>query len=282
MAKGEGKRKQEHEAKHGCKRRVARWVAAVVVAVVVLACAGFGVYVNDYYHAQPSAVAALEGDAAVQVEHRDGYYVFAPTTTGADGNQTSDSSSADSQMTSSQPVRTQVGFIFYPGAKVEPAAYAPLARAFAEQGVLFVVLEPPCNLAILNQNQADGVQEAFPQVSQWYIGGHSLGGVVAANYANKHADAFSGVVFLASYSTADLRDSGLRALSVCGTNDGVLNWENYEKDKANLPEDAVEVKIEGGCHSYFADYGIQEGDGVPSIQRADQIAQTVDAFLAFM
>ncbi|MCF0206701.1 MAG: alpha/beta hydrolase, partial [Bacteroidales bacterium] len=41
-----------------------------------------------------------------------------------------------------------------------------------------------------------------------------------------------------------------------------------------------ELVIEGGCHSYFGWYGMQDGDGEPSISRDEQINRTVDFLLA--
>jgi hypothetical protein len=77
-----------------------------------------------------------------------------------------------------------------------------------------------------------------------------------ASYAAKHRDDFSGFILLAAYSTVDLSDSGLSMLSIYGSMDGVLDREKYEKYLSNLPDEAKEVVIEGGCHSYFGSYGM--------------------------
>jgi hypothetical protein len=55
--------------------------------------------------------------------------------------------------------------------------------------------------------------------------------------------------------------------------------EKYEKYLPNLPDEAKEVVIEGGCHSYFGSYGMQEGDGMPTITREEQLEETVEAIL---
>jgi len=39
----------------------------------------------------------------------------------------------------------------------------------------------------------------------------------------------------------------------------------------------METVIEGGCHSYFAIYGHQDGDGDATITRSQQIQATIDA-----
>ena len=181
-----------------------------------------------------------------------------------------------------QPEAPQAGLIFYPGGKVEAEAYAPLLEACAERGILCVLLRMPGNLAVLDRNAADGVAADYPEVTDWYIGGHSLGGAMAAGYAAKHTEALAGLVLLGAYSTADLTDSGLRVLSIYGSEDGVLNREKYDSNHANLPADAAELVIQGGCHAGFGSYGPQDGDGTPTISGEEQIARTADAIAAML
>ena len=109
------------------------------------------------------------------------------------------------------------------------------------------------------------IPERFSEVTDWYIGGHSLGGAMAASYAAKHTDELDGLVLLAAYSTADLTDSGLRVYAAYGSEDGVLNREKYEADRINLPQNTTETVIDGGCHAGFGSYGAQKGDGAPVI-----------------
>ena len=174
------------------------------------------------------------------------------------------------------------GLIFYPGGKVENTAYAPLLHDLAEDGILCVLVKMPCNLAVLDMNAADSIPERFSEVTDWYIGGHSLGGAMAASYAAKHTDELDGLVLLAAYSTADLTDSGLRVYAAYGSEDGVLNREKYEADRINLPQDTTEMVIDGGCHAGFGSYGAQKGDGAPVISAEEQQQQTADALAAWM
>ena len=229
-----------------------RIALAVILAFVLICAAAFAAYVNIYYHAEPAAVQAMAPDSAVSVyEMRDGVTVFAPEEPSA-------------------------GFIFYPGGKVEHTAYAPLLRACAERGVLCVLVRMPGNLAVFNINGANGIPEQFPDVDHWYLGGHSLGGAMAASYAADHADELDGLVLLAAYSTRDLTGSGLAVLSVYGSEDGVLDMEKYEQYRSNLPADASEVVIDGGCHAGFGRYGAQAGDGTPTISSDEQINRTAE------
>ena len=239
------------------KKSFPRRVFLCLLVVLLAACIAFGVYVSDYYHADPAAEDALVSDDAVTVTEQDGTWVFAPKSPTA-------------------------GLIFYPGGKVENTAYAPFLHDLAENGILCVLVKMPCNLAVLDMNAADGIPERFPEVTSWYIGGHSLGGAMAASYASKHADKLDGLVLLAAYSTADLTDSGLRVYSTYGSEDGVLNREKYEADRAKLPQDTTETVIDGGCHAGFGSYGAQKGDGTPVISAEEQQQQTVDALAVWM
>ncbi|MBR3836032.1 MAG: alpha/beta hydrolase [Clostridia bacterium] len=230
----------------------------ILISISILCCAAVGIYASDYYRADAIAVSAGASADGVSVIHdTDGEAVF-------------------------MPQNPECGLIFYPGGKVEYKAYAPLMKALAEEGVLCVVTEMPLNLAVLDVDAADGIAERYPDIKSWFIGGHSLGGSMAASYALDHADALDGLVLLASYSTADLSVTDLRVISVYGSNDGVLNMEKYEEYKSNLPENTVETVIDGGCHAYFGSYGAQEGDGTPTITADRQIAQTVTALKEFI
>lgn len=228
------------------------WIAA---AAVLLALAiGCGMYVSDYYRADETAAGAMAGSEAVTVRQLGNMAVFTPE----------------------DPI---AGFIFYPGGKVEHTAYAPLMLALAERDVLCVLVEMPCNLAVLDMNAAEGIPEQFPEVGNWYIGGHSLGGSMAAGFAADNAGDFRGLVLLAAYSTADLADTNLAVVSLYGSEDGVLNMEKYESYHENLPGGTFEMVIEGGNHAGFGSYGAQEGDGEAAISTAEQVKITADAII---
>ena len=238
------------------KKRTKIILAVYLVILLLLGVGGY-TYVADYYRADEAAVAAMAYQAdEVQIQE--------------DGN-----------VTWFVPQAPTAGLIFYPGGKVEHTAYAPLLRACAEQGLLCTLVRMPGNLAVLDANAADGLQEKHPEITGWYIAGHSLGGAMAANYAAAHSDEYSGLILLAAYSTKDLTQTPLQVLSVYGSEDGVMNRETYKKNWANLPADTTEVILEGGCHAQFGSYGSQDGDGTPTISGEEQIQQTVEAIAAF-
>ena len=97
----------KNQKKKSFSLRVFLCLLAVLLAVYV----AFGVYVSDYYHADPAAEDALVSDDVVSVTKQNGNWVFAPESPTA-------------------------GLIFYPGGKVENTAYAPLLHDLAEDGVL--------------------------------------------------------------------------------------------------------------------------------------------------
>ena len=227
-------------------------LAAVAVALALMI--GVAVYAGDYYRADAYAREAMAGSDTVTVTQSGKLTVFAPK-------------------------MAEAGFIFYPGGKVEHTAYAPLLLELAEHNILCVLVKMPLNLAVLNMDAAEGIPEQFPDVDSWYIGGHSLGGSMAASFAADNAGDFEGLILLAAYSTADLSETDLEVLSLYGSQDGVLNMEKYEQYRTNLPETATEALISGGNHAQFGSYGRQEGDGEASITPQAQLAAALQSLL---
>lgn len=180
--------------------------------------------------------------------------------------------------------RPSTGFVFWPGALVDPRAYAPLLRRVAEQGTVVVVVKEPYDIAFFDPDAATSVISADPQVRQWYVGGHSLGGVVAASYAANHRDTVTGLVLWASYPLGDLRQqlAGARVLSVSASNDGLTTPADVEESRTNLPPAARFVVVEGAVHSSFGDYGEQRGDGTPTVPKDVAQAEIVAATAGFL
>jgi pimeloyl-ACP methyl ester carboxylesterase len=140
----------------------------------------------------------------------------------------------------------------------------------------------PYNLAVLRMDAAEGLQEMYPDIESWYIGGHSLGGSMASSYIEKSGDAFDGLILLGSYSAVDLSGKDIDVLSVYGSEDKVLNKDKYDECKANLPASFQEEIIKGVCHAFFGMYGKQEGDGKPTISNERQIQITADIICDFV
>ena len=236
------------------KRKILIISISIVAALAIIlgACA---IYLGDYYRADEGAIAVFAPEDNVTVSTLDGGNIVF------------------------EPQGATVGFIFYPGGKVEYAAYVPLMSALAEEGVLCILIPMPFNLAVLDMNAAKGMTEQYPGIDDWYIGGHSLGGSMAVSFVADNSDDFEGLILLGSYSTAEV---ALPVLSIYGSEDKVMNREKYDKYKANINSSLTEHVIDGGCHAYFGMYGAQDGDGMPSISNEEQINITVTEIITFI
>lgn len=244
------------------RKRWPRRLALALAALALIALAGaaaFAVYASDYYHDADAVHENLVSTAALPVAEGEGYLAFG-----------------------SPDART--GIVLYPGAKVEYSAYAPLMRDLAERGYLAVVVQMPFNFAFFDIDAADRVRAAYPQVDDWWVGGHSLGGSMAAQYAADHANdpALAGLVLLGAYTASDLSGANLGVITVYGSNDQVLNREKLAESAAQLPGSAQTVVIEGGNHAGFGAYGPQDGDGEAAISADEQQKQTADALATFI
>lgn len=233
-------------------------LAVLFAALLLCAAGGTVMYARSFYPAQAEAVACIaspaEGVRLAQEKNRLAFIPEEPT----------------------------VGLVFYPGGNVDYRSYAPLMEALAERGILSVLLKMPLSLAILDMDAAEGVQSSYPQVERWYIGGHSLGGFAASTYLEKAHTDYEGLILLAAYTQSDLTATGLDVLTIYGSEDGVLNMDNYAKGLPLLPDGYSELVIDGGCHAYFGAYGAQKGDGIPTVSREDQMRITVDAVADFI
>lgn len=239
------------------KRRTMRIVLFSLFALALAFVLAAAIYLGSYYTADYAAIGEFLPEGITYKEEPGGRIVFAPE--GA-----------------------TVGVIFYPGGKVEHRAYIPLMAQLAKEGILCVLVEMPFRLAVFDADAASGVQSEYMQIDRWYIGGHSLGGSMAASYLKKHASDYEGLLLLASYATADLSETDLAVLSVCGSEDGVLSFDKYRKNLSNLPSDTTEAVIDGGCHAGFGMYGRQKGDGTPRISSAEQIKQTAAIVISWL
>ncbi len=235
---------------HKLKRRLS-WllVAIAVVAAAIL------LWVWRVYPPMPEALATLQSDAQVSVETEQ-WLVFGPPGQSA-----------------------EAGLIIYPGALIDPRAYAPAAKAIAAQGYTVVIVPMPLKLAVLGIGRARAVMEALSEVQHWAIGGHSLGGAMAARFVRDNPSLVKGLVLWAAYPSTsdDLSASDLKVASVYGTRDGLTSLNEIDRSRQLLPPDTQFIAIEGGNHAQFGWYGAQSGDNDAAISRAAQQAQIVEA-----
>ncbi len=227
----------------------------VIGSAIAIGLTGFIVWGMTPLGPDDEALAALESDAVVTVQNADNYIIFIP---GA--------------------IVPITGFILYPGGHVDYRSYAPVAREIAGRGYMVAIVEMPFSLAIFGPERADNVIAAYPDIRYWVIGGHSLGGSIAATYAGNNPGKVQGLVFWASYPPAadDLSKTELKGLTTYGSNDLVLNMDDFNATLQLLPPGTIRQVIEGGNHAQFGNYGPQPGDGIATIPAADQQRQAAD------
>ena len=241
------------------KRPVRPWHAALLIPL--LAAGILGITGGIVLRPMPEALAALASGDGVEVV-TEPWLAFRPVGT--------------------QPT---VGLIFYPGARADARAYAPIAKDIAGEGYHVVVVPMPLNMAILNQGAADRVMKAYPDIEHWIVGGHSLGGAMAASFARNHPDAVDGLAVWAPYYLLrypDLSGSDLEVVTIYGTLDGLIPPARIESSRPYLPDDARWIAIEGGNHAQFSWYGGQTGDNPATITREVQQQEAISATLSLL
>ena len=168
--------------------------------------------------------------------------------------------------------------IFYPGAKVEASAYAPLMYELAVSGIDCFLVRMPLRMAFFGLNTALDIVEGW-DYGTWILSGHSLGGAMAASCAASNPGTFDGLLLLAAYSTQSLTEDDLWVLSLYGSEDQVLNMDNVISGREMMPEEYTEICIEGGNHAQFGSYGEQDGDGMAQISAQEQRGAVTAALL---
>ena len=237
------------------RRRTVGLALLVVLAVAVLG----WLWYTEPQPVLPKATASLASTPEVTFVDNDGRLEWAP----ADGDYST-------------------GLVIYPGGKVPPEAYGPLAQQIAAAGYLVVITPMPFNLAVLGIGAADAAIAAHPEVATWAMAGHSLGGSMAAQYASDHLDTIEGLAFWASYPATDLSAAPLAVTSIYGTLDPGAARMSGPEAQAQLPPDTVFVPIEGGNHEQMGHYTGQPNDGVATIPREEQQAQVAAATVTML
>ncbi len=248
------------------KKAIALFILAACMALITAQSASAGSIV--YAAPLAEAKAAMNSTTLVTVSSVyvsawiDSYYVFTPKT-----------------------VTATKGLIIYPGAMIDPRAYAVLAQAVAQQGIQVAIIPMPLNLAIFGYNRANKPIEKFTNINTWVISGHSLGGAMACTYAKSNVNKIDGMVLLAGYpsTTDDLSGLSLPVLSLWAQNDGLSTAAKIAQYKYLLPATTDYYEIMGGIHSYFGYYTPSSlGDGTATITRAEQTSQIVNETVDFI
>ena len=235
-------------------RRRNKIIIGVLLAVVIVL-VGFVVWAETPPEPMPEAYDALKSDSAVTVSV-DNWLVFSPVSS-----------------------NVSTGFIIYPGGRVDFRSYAPAAHAIATEGYFVVIPLMPLNLAVFGVGTANDVIGHYPNISSWAIGGHSLGGTMAAQFAFENPSKIKGLILLAAYpaSGTDLSKSNLLVTTIHGSNDGLVSTAQIDDSLKLLPPSTLRVEIAGGNHAQFGCYGDQAGDNAATITREAQQNLTVNA-----
>lgn len=250
--------KQNEEKQRQKKRKINKNISKVVIAVVLIALVGSLAWLLNAYEPQDVARENLVSSNEVKVVEGD-ITEFIP-----------------------KDVVSHTGVIIYPGARIDVKAYAPLANRLAQNGYKVFAVDMPFNMAIFSSHKADKVIDENKDIENWVIVGHSLGGAMATNAIETNSK-IKGIVYLASYPSGDkIKETGAEVLTIWGSKDGVINFENLIKAKENLPKDTEYVEIEGGNHSSFGDYGLQKGDAKAIISEEEQLNITVESICDFI
>lgn len=231
------------------KKKIITRVLIILAAILLILAGTFLIYVLQYYKSDATAE-DIYSTYSESIEVGKDYTVFYP-----------------------EPDKNKnKGLIFYPGGKVEETAYAPILNRLSGEGITCVLIKMPFHLAVFDVNAADGIIEQFPEITSWYMGGHSLGGAMASSYAVEHSEEVAGLILLAAYP---VNKSDIPAVIIYGSEDKVLNRDKL-KGLTGL------VEIQGGNHAQFGNYGFQKGDGTASISDEEQQIETVQAIVDFL
>jgi len=227
---------------------------------VVIVLVGIVVWAETPPSPMPEAYDALKSDTSVTVSIGN-WLVFTPVSS-----------------------NVSTGFIIYPGGRVDFRSYAPAAHAIAAQGYLVIIPLMPLNLAVFGVGAANDIIGHYQNISSWAIGGHSLGGTMAAQFAFENPSKIKGLVLWAAYpaSGTDLSKSDLLVTTIHGSNDGLVSTKQIDDSLKLLPSSTVRVEITGGNHAQFGWYGNQAGDNSPTITRELQQNRTVTATVSLL
>ena len=241
-------------------RRRLKWLLAVL-GVVIVAAILWGIQWATFARPPlPEAMQALESDDLVRVTD-DPWLTFSPG-----------------------QISPTTGFVFYPGGRVDPRGYAALMRDIASAGYLVIVPDMPVNMAVFDSDVASEIIAHYPAIDHWVMGGHSVGGAMAAQYTAQHPDVIEGLAIWASYppNSSDLSSLDIPVVSIYGGRELRVNDASVGERKHLLPRDTLYVRIEGGDHHQFGSYEIDPADHLATISRESQHRQIIQATLPIL
>lgn len=239
------------------------WIIIALLAIVTLIVLGVGVYfIYSAGHSLPAnelRFSAAQGQSSSRFENKGSYYAIMPNST------------------------TRAGLIIYPGAFGDPRAYVGRYAELAEKGIAVFVIRSPFNFALLDVNRGSKILRDNPNITNWYVAGHSLGGVAACEFARSHESELHGLILLGSYCNGNASNLSIPVLSVSGSRDGLSTTAKINASRSNLPTSTYFVVIDGANHSQFGSFSqLQGSDNQAEISdesAQDQILAAISNFI---
>lgn len=174
------------------------------------------------------------------------------------------------------------GIVLYPDARIDSAAYAYKMSGVAKLGVAVVIVKPLLHLPSLDIHGPADFESLATSVKDWYVAGHSLGGVKACQVAYNNQTSFKGLILLGSYCAGSIATLSIPVLSLAGSNDGLTTTQSIQNHKSSLPKDTNFQIITGLNHAGFGNYGAQNGDGNMAIDDTDALQKITDSSAKFI
>jgi pimeloyl-ACP methyl ester carboxylesterase len=162
------------------------------------------------------------------------------------------------------------GIVLLHGALIEPLAYARTGAFFAQKGYTVLV---PRGAGRLSIRAIDGAGAKMNDlgVTEWFLLGHSMGGMASLLLWEKRPAGIRAVALWASAIPGDFTKVSVPVLFVWGDHDGLIPGDRFSELKARLPSGTQFVTAEGGNHRGFALYSHQFFDAQATVEPASQI-----------
>jgi len=193
--------------------------------------------------------------------------------------------------------KIKCALLLIPNEKVDHLAYAGIASALSDQGILVVVqnTEPyrlPSTLVGSGLDDILAIKQEVEHeytIKEWAIGGHGMGSVPAALLVEKLN--INKLVIWGAYPSwnVNLHDSNISILTVIGSKDGY--WTSQSEEERNHfksllpPENSRTVfmeMIQGGNHAGFAHYGPIPQDGERTMKAEAQQKKAASVTALFL
>jgi len=210
-----------------------------LLILIPLAIGGFWLYTQTFsYSAEREYLELALNDNQVEITKNWRYYKISPKNVEA----------------------KNTSIIYYTGGLVQPESYLfQTVQISKKLQTTVYVSRPVFNAMIFEIDLASDIikQEKLDKIA---IGGHSLGGISSCRFAKNNPEKVELLFLFGSYCDQDLRQQNFQVLSIIGKKDGIINQQNYQNSKQNLPNSAIIIEDEKLNHSNFGNYGLQKND----------------------